>query len=236
MDRWEFEENPPGYNTELMDYRSLEDKRPREDAGGEDVGASIDAEVGFRPDGARVYVKDVDDLEDDPVQSHIAADIYNDHIPFVTPEIAYDDVYGKILVEEMPGEFSDDYGEMDQRSLHGAIAQKLLLGDCDYAGNFLVAGNQVVPIDHDMTGRDLVTTKEAVDIGLEQDRDEAILYREATKLAENIDIRALEKDLRDERNLMNNWSSREEVRDPEPKDGLFQGSIDNILDNIRAFK
>jgi hypothetical protein len=236
MDRWEFEETPPGYNTGLMNYRELEDTRPREDAICKDVGASINAEVGFRPDGARVYVKDVDDLENDTVQSHIAADIYNDHIPFLTPEIGYDEVYGKILVEEMPGEFSDDYGEVDQRSLYGAIAQKLLLGDFDLPGNFLTTGNQVVPVDHDMTGRDLVTTKKAVDTWLEDGPDEDLLYREATKLAEQIDIRALEQDLRDERNLMNSWSSREEIRDPEPRDGLFHGSIENIIDNVRAFK
>ena len=236
MDRWEFEEAPPGYNTGLMNYRELEDTRPRGEENGEDVGVSIDAEVGLRPDGTRVYVKDVEGLSDDSVQSHIAADIYNDHIPSLTPEIAYDDTYGKILVEEMPGEFRDDYGEMDQVSLYRGVAQKLLLGDCDYAGNFLVSGNIVVPIDHDMTGRDLVTTRESVDNWLEDGSDEDLLYREATKLAEQIDIRALEQDLRDERNLMNSWSSREEIRDPEPRDGLFHGSIENIIDNVRAFK
>lgn len=236
MDRWEFAEEPPGYNTDLMNYRDLDDLRPRGTEPGEEVGASVGAEVGFRDDGTQIYVKDVDLLRGDPVQSHIAADIYNSHIPSVTPEIAYDDTYGKLLVEEVPGEFRDDYGEMDQVSLHGAIAQKLLLGDCDYAGNFLVSGNTVAPIDHDMAGRDLVTTKESVDTWLEDVLDEELLYREATELAEQIDIRELEQDLREERKLMNTWSSREEIRDPEPRDGLFHGSIENIIDNVRAFK
>lgn len=237
MDRRDELESPPGYNTDLMSYYSLEDVRPRDDGVEDVVGASVGAEVGFRPeDGAKVYVKDVTSRRDDTVQSHVAADIYGNHIPSVTPEIAYDSVYGKILMEEMPGEFTEDYHELEQRSFHRAVAEKLLLGDCDYGGNFLETENHVVPIDYDVTGRDLVTARETIETALGDDLDGELLNTEASRLAEKIDLRALEEDLRDENILLDRWSSREEVRDPEPMDGLFIGSIDNILDNVRAFQ
>lgn len=226
---------PQGHNTDSMSYYVLEDKMSRAEDTDEIVGASIDAEVGFRPDGGKVYVKDADSRSDDIVQSHIAADIYFDHIPSVTPEIAYDDAFGKILVEEMPGEFTEEYDKLDQRSLHRAIAEKLLMGDCDYAGNFLVSGQTVSPIDYDVTGRDLETTLETIDTWLEEDLDEELLYQEASKLADSIDIDDLEQDMRDNRLLMDEWSNFDDA-DSEPREGLYSGSVDNILENVRTFQ
>lgn len=234
---WRHEvESPRGYNMDVMTYFGLKDLKARNMDEGEVVGINTDAEVGFRSDGAKIYVKDVESSEDDTVQSHIAAHIYGNHIPSVTPEISYDDAYRKIMMEEMPGEFIDDYQEVDQRSLHRAIAEKLLVGDCDYGGNFLATDYNVRPIDYDMVGRDLVTAKEAIDTWMGDELDEELLNREASKLAEEVDIRALEQDLREEKTLNETWSNRDESRDPEPRDGLFHGSIDNILSNVRAFQ
>lgn len=229
-------EQPEGYNTDSMSYYLLEDKRPRDEDIAEIVGASVGAEVGFNPNGPKVYIKDAEGIEDDAVQSHIAAGIYFNHLRSVTPEIAYDDVYGKIMIEQMPGEFTDDYDELHERYFHRAVAEKLLLGDVDYAGNFLATNYDVVPIDFDMTGRDLETAKKVIERWPEASVDEETLYQEARRIAEDIDIQELENDLKDEKMLMNSWSTRDTVRDAEPMEGLFHGSIDNILENVRRFQ
>lgn len=235
MDRREDLAEPNGYNTDLMSYYTLEDiGRLRDDS--EHVGVNVDAEFGYRPDGTKVYVKDADSQDSDIVQSHIAADIFGHHSPTVFPEIAYDDVYGKILIEEMPGEFTDDFSEMQRRPLHRAAAEKMLVGDADYAGNFLVIEDMVVPIDYDSTGRDMLTVKRTMNTAMGDVLNEDLLHREASQIADRIDLRALEEEMRDERYLMSEWESEGENRDPAAWDGLFRGSIDNILNNIRAFQ
>lgn len=235
MDRWEELENPAGYNTDLMSYYTLEDLRPQEETS-DRVTMHHDAEVGYRPDGTRVYVKDVDSWRDDVVQSHIAADIFGNHSPTISPEIAYDDVYGKILVEEVPGEHQNEFSEKQKGPFHRATAEKMLMGESDYAGNFLATENNVIPIDYDTMGRDMITSKMAIKTGMADRIDEDLLHSEASQLADQIDIRALEEDMRGERYLMEVWDCRAEMNDPEGWEGLFIGSVDNILNNVKAFR
>lgn len=235
MRRLEDLDTTPGYNTDLMDYRSLEDLVSL-DEGPEQTGINEDAEVGIRPDGTRVYVKNADSRGDDMVQSHIAADIFGDHSPIKSPEIAYDDVYGKILIEELPGDRTIEFRGTYEGPLHRAAAGKMLMGDCDYAGNFLTTENSVIPIDYDMTGRDMITVKMTMKTAMQDKLDEDLLHREASQLANQVDIAALEEEMRNESYLMEEWSSEGEIRDPEAWEGLFMGSIDNILDNVKAFQ
>jgi hypothetical protein len=228
--------SPQGYNTDLMAYFDLEDLRPVEETGGY-VGINADAEVGYRPDGTKVYVKDADSRSDDVVQSHIASSIFGKHLRSATPDIAYDDAYRKIMIEEMPGEMVEgglDGSEFD--SFHRAAAEKMLMGDIDYSGNFLTTGTEVVPIDYDQTGRELKTAKKTLETGIGEYLEDDLLNRKASEIARKIDLEELEEDLREERYLDNRWTNDAEGNDPAAWEGLFVGSIDNILENIRMFR
>lgn len=236
MDRRDRLGDPPGYNTDLMAYFELEDLRSVEETGGY-VGINDDAEVGYRPDGTRVYVKDACSWSDDVVQSHIAASIFGEHLQSLTPDIAYDGAYGKIMMEEMPGEMVEgglEGGEVE--SFHRAAAEKMLMGDADYAGNFLTTGTEVFPIDYDQTGRDLSTVRQTLETGIGQYLDDDLLNRKASEIARRIDLEELEEDLRQERHLNERWENDAERNDPVAWEGLFTGSIENILDNVKTFR
>lgn len=241
MDSRAFEDRTEGYNVEVMDYAGLEDVTALELDNISTVNIR-EAETGYREDGTRVYVKNAEAYGDDIVQSHIAASIVGEHMDVLNPDISYDDTYGKILIEEMPGKIFEpgrkEYDTVHSGLLHQAVAQKLLIGDIDYAGNILITGGGTVsPVDYDSTGRDLATSKITLNSTeltnyLNGDR----LHREASRLAQQIDIQALEEDLRGEEWLEEEWCDGEEEHDPVVWQGLLEGSIENILHNIRVFQ
>lgn len=236
MDRREERESPPGYNTDLMSYYTLENRRLLKDTE-EHTGVNTDAEVSYRPDGTRVYVKNADSRHDDIVQSHIAASIFGEHLHTLTPDIAYDDIYGKVMIEEMPGErVKRGLEDSEVDPFHRAVAEKMLMGDVDYSGNFLTTGRDVVPIDYDQTGRELTTARKTVETGTGGYLDDDLLNMKASEIANSIDLGELEDDLRNERYLDDSWVDEVESDDPAPWDELFIGSIDNILENVRAFQ
>lgn len=220
-----------GYNIDVMSYGELEDL-----AEVSNDGLNNDrTEVGVHPDGMRVYAKDAELWMDDGVQSHIAADIFLQEIDYPTPRIAYDDNFGKILVEEMPGEATDDWPEEQLPGLHTSAAQKMLLGDMDYQGNFVSTNSTVSAIDFDSTGRDLITAKKTLETSYGDKLNSELLHREASRTADEIDTDRMERRMRNEEYLMNNWGT-EEYDDPTAWSGLFYGSIENIVDNVEAFK
>lgn len=220
-----------GYNTEEMSYGEL---RGLEDVPNDGLN-NESAEVGFHPDGMRVYAKDAELWIDDSVQSHIAADIFFRHTDYPSPTIAYDDNFGKILVEEMPGEVVEDWSREQVEALQTASAQKILMGDMDYQGNFLATDSWVSPIDFDSTGRDLATAKRTLKTSYADLIDSDQLHSEASRIAEQIDTEEMERDMRDEEYLMNSWGT-ENYDDPTAWSGLFYGSIDNIVRNVEVFQ
>lgn len=220
-----------GYNTDLMAYGELEDL---EDVPNNGFNSEC-TEVGYHPDGMRVYAKDAELWMDDSVQSHIAADIFFQQIDYPSPRIAYDDNFGKILVEEMPGQVIEEWSEPQQSSLQIAGAQKILMGDMDYQGNFLATPSSVSAIDFDSTGRDLVTAKTTLKTSYGDLLEADQLHGEASRMAGEIDTEEMEKQMRDEEYLMNNWGT-EEYDDPVAWSGLFYGSIDNIVRNVKIFQ
>lgn len=224
-----------GFNTDLMSYSSLRDLEPLEvaDVSGVNMG---NAEVGYREDGTRVYVKDVKHGKEDMVQSHIAASVFGDNLDMITPDIAYDDFYGKILMEEMPGEVSGEITELQEDSFHRAVAHKMLMGDTDYPGNILMTEATASAIDFDSTGRDMQTTKITLKTALGDRIKSDLLHQKASKLADQIDLYQLEQDMRNEPYLDDEWSNGEERTDDVPWQGLFDGSIDNILENVEMFQ
>lgn len=224
-----------GYNTDLMSYSSIDGVEPLDVPNVNGMNDDL-AEVGYREDGTRVYVKDVRSADYDIAQSHIAASIFGKHLDIMTPDIAYDDFYGKLFIEEMPGKVREDKN-IGNNSFHEAAAYKMLLGDTDYAGNILETDHGLSSsIDFDCTGRDLITAKTTLKTGIGERIDEDILNREASKLANQIDTKSLEREMRDEEYLQDEWTSGLEENDPVPWTGLFNGSIDNILDNVEVFQ
>ncbi len=241
MDDRVFENTGDGYNVDIMDYSGLEDLESLDLDNVYGVNAQ-ETEVGFREDGTRIYVKDVDSFDEDIAQSHIAASIVGDHMHVLTPDIAYDHRYGKILMEEMPGEILEpgrnQYAESDFGTLYQAVAQKLLIGDIDFSGNILITEEGTAsPIDYDSVGRDLITSKTTLKTTNIYDYlDADILHREASNLARRIDEEALEEDLRTEKWLKQSWCDGEEQYDPVVWHGLLEGSIENIINTIRVFQ
>jgi len=232
-------EDPTGYNTDAMMYFGLEDVTSLTDSS-KNVGINREAEVAYRDDGTRVYVKDVDSMHSDTAQSHIAAGILGDYMEFNMPEITYDALDEKVLVEEVPGDQVvydqiRDFTEQQLDSFHTAAAQKMLMGDADYSGNFLATDSTVSPIDYDTVGRDMITVKRTLKNAYGDILDSKKLDQEAERIAQQIDIDSLEEELREQEHLMDQWGI-EETNDPELWDGIYSGSIDNIIDNIKVFR
>ena len=224
-----------GYNTDLMSYSSMKNVKPLDVPDVDGINDGL-AEVGYREDGTRVYVKDVGHAGEDIAQSHIAASIFGEHVDIMTPDIAYDDFYGKVLMEEMPGKVRDG-DNVRNSSFHEAVAYKMLMGDTDYAGNILETEyGTSSAVDFDATGRDLITAKTTLKTGIGERINGDILHSEASKLADQIDTESLEREMREEKYLQDEWTSGVEENDPVPWEGLFNGSIDNIIDNVEIFQ
>ena len=225
-----------GFNTEIFSYDEAEWEVPISNYQDDFLGSNADTMTvcGFQDRNA--YVKEGSLRNGEVVSTAIMAYKVLDELGVNHPEIAYDEEFDKLLIEEVPNSEPAYKVEHDpnEKSFYRNLAARAILGDRDIYQNFLSCqrGNsqEFINIDFESSGYPiqnfLEETKHAMpllaaNIGIDYERDRLDYWIDTFR--ETADTESLESELKGNQFVMEFWEGCRFDMEP---------SLHTILENL----